>query len=160
MKPKNSQARRHPLPRGEYATRGSTPSYTVARVKRESGSSQQRDRQTGGDTQRPNLLGQIMFWMTCVLTVLSVVFALTPASSLLVWDEPIERQGWIDEEGNSFTGLYLPRQERYVGEVRIEFADGALYEGGLEGGRFSGQGHYTNSDGKSIEGLFVNGRLP
>jgi len=73
----------------------------------------------------------------------------------------------LDVKGNSFTGLYDPADNVFVGPVRVMFASNAVYEGGLAGNRFEGQGvlkgEQVSADGAILswrfEGTFENGRL-
>jgi len=73
----------------------------------------------------------------------------------------------LDARGNSFSGLYDPSANVFVGSAQVLFATGAVYEGGMEENRFSGhgvlRGQEIDAEGNRhiwrFEGNFVNGRL-
>jgi len=73
----------------------------------------------------------------------------------------------LDAHGNSFSGLYDPAANVFVGSARVVFTTAAVFEGGIEENRFNGQGvikgEALDDEGVShvwrFEGNFVNGRL-
>ena len=105
--------------------------------------------------------------MVAVLTVALACFALG------VWQpfSPYELEEQIDVKGNSTSGLFNPATEDFEGQVHILFANGEVYDGGLEGHRFNGTGTFcgvlssedTAVEGQAVpwrfEGTFINGRL-
>jgi hypothetical protein len=60
-----------------------------------------------------------------------------------------------DGHGNRYGGAVV--RGDYVGIVRIEYADGAVWEGPLKKGRFDGKGRYRSPDGWTFTGEFKNG---
>jgi hypothetical protein len=95
----------------------------------------------------------VMF--VAALTLLCVVYAL----GLVRPSTTVRHEGFIDAEGNVFTGEYLPEEDAYAGSVTIVFADGAVYVGGFGNNRFNGPGQYCSASGWEIEGTFRDGEL-
>ena len=94
----------------------------------------------------------LLFIIATVFCALFALGAINPS--------PVERRSnWPDSAGNIWTGDYLASENRYLGNVIIEFPDGSVYEGGYLNGHFNGPGRYSSSAGWQIEGDFVDGRL-
>lgn len=62
---------------------------------------------------------------------------------------------WNDGHGNVYSGKIL--RGAWVGEVRIEYSDGAEYVGTLKDGHWDGYGTYRTADGKEYSGKFTDG---
>jgi len=88
--------------------------------------------------------------------------------ALGVWQPAsYEVDGLLDAKGNSFSGVFSPGTDEFIGSVHLVFATSEVYEGGFAGNRFNGSGVLsgveTADDGTTnawqFEGTFVNGRL-
>ncbi|MDR1291894.1 MAG: hypothetical protein LBJ91_00655 [Clostridiales Family XIII bacterium] len=60
-----------------------------------------------------------------------------------------------DGYGDRYDGVVV--RGDYAGVVRIEYADGAVWEGPLAKGRFDGKGRYRSPEGWTFTGEFRNG---
>jgi hypothetical protein len=104
-----------------------------------------------------------------VLPALAAVLTVALAGIALaaVQQDPYPVKDQSDARGNSFTGVYDPLADGFVGPVQVVFAAGEVYDGGFAENRFNGygvfEGESTNDEGElktwRFEGTFENGRL-
>jgi hypothetical protein len=92
---------------------------------------------------------KLSVWLSIVaLTIFAALYALGVVA--------FPRQLTLDDGyGDRYIGTVI--RGDYVGTVRVEYADGAAWEGPLANGQFDGEGRYSSPDGWTFTGEFKNG---